>query len=458
MDAPSLRATSIDPFAPPHRPTPARARGAALWAAAVAVAAAVGLRAADRTGAQAQDTPPAAALHVGAAAVPGRLGTHVWGGRAVDYRGIMTPRRPFTAAAGSVATLDIAGVSDAPAGLAAQWYDVSGLAPDAAEDDWAAWRPVGSPVPAAGVGAALRQPVRLPLGEGRWLLHVVGVWDGDGRGDVGWGWLVDVTPSDEGPERTYHGTYRAGFEVSSFISGTASCGGDDAWWLSADAATGFDERYRAAIAAQSGMPAGYTDYAPVETTIRARLSPPGRYGHLGAYRHAITVTAVLAVSPTLRCGMDKPDPALASPWYDFVCGAAGGFDRRLRFTLVNRGSQPMTRTVRIVARDAAGREVDRFDHVGALAPAAEATVERVWTRPQPAADPASLELDGVPRDDDRYVTNNRIAVPLVTMTPPWCPTASPTPTLDPNASATPSATAATPEPPARPIYLPALIR
>lgn len=459
MDMPQHvgRKAPWDPDAAPRRAgVSARTRAAVALAAIVVVAVTLPLQ---RWGAGhlfaqdfAQDAPPQAALQIGHVGVPGRLGTHIWAGRAVDYRGIMTGRTPFTTTAGRAGTLDLTGIDVPPEGLAAQWFDVTGQRPDAAEDDWAAWRPVGPAVPIADARAALRQPLRIPDGEGRWLLQVTAFWSGEGRGDVGWGWLFDVVPRAEVPERSYTGLFMSGFEASAFISGTARCpGDDDTWWLSAEPETGFFERYRAVIAAQSGVPAGYTDYTPVEVTFKARLSPPGAYGHLGAYRRAITATQLVAMSPTLRCGMDKPDPALATPWYDFACGANGGYDRRLRFTVANRGSQPYTRTLRVVARDADGGEVDRFDVAGPLAPGAAATVERVWARPLPPAHPVALAFDGIDRRADRFFSNNVVDIPQVTMTPPACPPVTPSATPDGGPSATPA-------PPGRRAFMPYAVR
>ncbi|MEO8083207.1 MAG: hypothetical protein ABI780_05245 [Ardenticatenales bacterium] len=410
----------------PHTFGPRRAIAAA---AAVAVALTIGavaaLIGAQRQHAMAQDEPPTASVQQGGVVFDGRLGTHIWGGRAVDYRGIMTARTPFTAVAGSAATLGIQGVDDPPASLSATWYDVGAQEPDDAGADWAAWRPTSPGVPVADAAAVLRQGVRLPRLKGRWLLHVVAVWDGEGRGDVGWGWLFDIVGADEVPERTYTGLYMSGFESSAFISGTDRCPGD--WWVSAPADTGFGERYRAVVAAQSGVVHPYDDFSPVETTFRARLSPPGHYGHLGGFSRIITVTQLIAMSPTLRCGMDKADLALVDPWYDYVCAPVDGLDRRIRFALANIGSQPFTRTVAVVVRDAVGAEVDRFEGLGPVEAGGRRDVERRWQRPLPLAAPVSLEIEGTTNEDDRYSVNNRVAVPQVTMTPPNCPTATATP-------------------------------
>lgn len=422
------------PHGADRRPARLAARRRALYAAAalafaLCAGAAAALAGSGRPSARAQDAPPQAYVRRGGLVDQGRLGTYEWGGRAVDYRGIMTARAPITAAVGGAATLGFDGIDDAPVSVSATWYDVGGDAPLDAGDDWAAWRPTSPGVPVADVKAALSQGVRLPRLKGRWLLHVVAVWEGEGRGDVSWGWQFDIVGADETPERTYTGFYLTGFEASNFISGTDRCPGDGpSWWLSAAAETGFGQRYRSVIAAQSGVTNTYGDYTPVEATFRARLSPPGSYGHLGAFSRMITVTQLIAMSPTLRCGLDKADLAVVDPWYDYACAPRGGYHRQLRFWLANLGSQPFTRTVSVIARDAAGGEVERFEDLGGIAAGERARIDWRWERPLPRTDPVSLEIEGARREDDRYTVNNRVAIPQVTMTPPFCPTATATAT------------------------------
>lgn len=45
-------------------------------------------------------------------------------------------------------------------------------------------------------------------------------------------------------------------------------------------------------------PSAGEDYVPVYVHLRGRLSPPGQYGHLGAYTREVTVTEITALNTT----------------------------------------------------------------------------------------------------------------------------------------------------------------
>lgn len=364
------------------------------------------------------DDPPTATLAVAAERWTGRLGTHIWAGRAVDYRGIMTARAPFTATQGTTASLAIEGVVEPPVGLDLTWYDVTADPPSDVGDDWAAWRPREPGSPVEGLSPTLEaQAIALPAQPGRWVLHGIGFWNGEGRGDVGWGWLVDVV---DGGAEAFVGTFAGGFERSDFAAGPDACpasGRPGTWWLAAEPETGFFDRYRALMLAETGV--GFVEGFPVEVAFRGRLSPPGQHGHLGAYEREVVVTALTAMTTTLRCGMDKPDLALLGATYVQGCER-----NQLQFTVANLGSRPIAVPIRVVARDAGGGEL------GVLGLDPLAAGQRVpllwwWDPPLPEAVPVELVADELPGVDERYRTNNRIAVEH--LPPPPCPPPTPEP-------------------------------
>lgn len=365
------------------------------------------------------EEPPTTTLTVGAERWTGRIGTHIWGGQAVDYRGIMTARIPFTATAGTTASLTIEGVAEPPASLDLTWYDVTAMAPSDAGDDWAAWRPVQEGTPVEGVSPTLdAQAILLPAQPGRWLLHAIGFWDGEGRADVSWGWLIDVA---EGGTASFAGTFAGGFEQSDFVAGPDICPGfgqPGLWWLTAEPETDFFDRYRALMLAETGLQ--FVQGFPVEVAFQGRLSPRGQHGHLGSYEREIVVTELTAMTTTLRCGMDKPDLALLDARFFLACERF-----ELHFTVANLGSRRIEAPVRVVARDAGGGEVGVFESLDPLAPGQRVPVDWWWDPPLPEAIPVELVADELPDVDERYRTNNRIAVERLPPEP--CPPPTPGP-------------------------------
>lgn len=80
--------------------------------------------------------------------------------------------------------------------------------------------------------------------------------------------------------RPLRGIFRHGWELQSF----RPCGSREDWWV-ADAA---DLRPRAERA-------GLDPDGPLLVEVRASVSPPGRFGHLGGYVRQIGVNEVLHV-------------------------------------------------------------------------------------------------------------------------------------------------------------------
>jgi hypothetical protein len=101
-------------------------------------------------------------------------------------------------------------------------------------------------------------------------------------------------------ESEFRGYYTSGFEVSSFVP----CASGDVpgygagYWLNSEPESGFYDQYSQLSQSVNPPPGGYVT---VFTRFRARLSPPGSYGHLGAYSHEITVTEVLEMSLDGTC-------------------------------------------------------------------------------------------------------------------------------------------------------------
>jgi len=97
----------------------------------------------------------------------------------------------------------------------------------------------------------------------------------------------------------FEGYYASGFEVSSFvpcgIAENASYG--NGYWLTGT--TEFYDQYYALI--QSSGFDQSTGYLSVYVRFKGELSPPGHYGHLGAYEREVTVTELLEMSVDGKC-------------------------------------------------------------------------------------------------------------------------------------------------------------
>jgi len=98
----------------------------------------------------------------------------------------------------------------------------------------------------------------------------------------------------------FAGYYTNGFEVSAFVpcEESGATGSGEGWWLGADPGINFYEQY-SAIAASVNPPAG--GYVTVFVRFRGTASPPGNYGHLGAYSREVTVHEVLEMTLDGSC-------------------------------------------------------------------------------------------------------------------------------------------------------------
>lgn len=84
----------------------------------------------------------------------------------------------------------------------------------------------------------------------------------------------------------HRGLVSFGFEVEGFTP----CDADGQWWV-ADAPADLRERYRDAV--------GFR-YTPVYVVVEGTLSPPGEYGHLGAYDRQISISRLVEMDTARR--------------------------------------------------------------------------------------------------------------------------------------------------------------
>ncbi len=100
------------------------------------------------------------------------------------------------------------------------------------------------------------------------------------------------TPPETAVELTGHMVI--GFEVASFVPcdlGTAP-GDGQGYWLHADPGVELYDAYHTAVG---------EDYLPAYLHFTGRLSPPGEYGHLGAYTREVTITQIIEINATGVC-------------------------------------------------------------------------------------------------------------------------------------------------------------
>ncbi len=267
------------------------------------------------------------------------------------------------------------------------------------------------------------------------------------------------TPSAEpsstpGPEPTWElreveGLFGTGFEVVSFVEGDSDCPGYGVgWWL--DAGGEFWERYEALRAGRSPYPSYENEIYVARARFHARISPPGSYGHLGAYERQVQVVELLEMGDTDHCGMDLPDLALASYRYGRTNALPSGCTpghpgpATLELCIVNQGRQPAGDAWVDVYHE--GELVARrrlcglaVDETRCLAPVT-----------MPAGD---IRIDPEREVDEHFEANNRLMLAVPTFTPPpTCtalppgrpsPTPQPTATLQACITPPPSPTAST---------------
>jgi len=103
-----------------------------------------------------------------------------------------------------------------------------------------------------------------------------------------------VTPPEPQTQvGTFRGYYTKGSEVSVF----SPCGRRELWWV-----TGHSEPLLAAVTSPRGLVGG-----TIYTEFTGELSPPGSFGHLGAYRRQVTVQH-MAVARAPKSEDCKPAP------------------------------------------------------------------------------------------------------------------------------------------------------
>lgn len=105
-----------------------------------------------------------------------------------------------------------------------------------------------------------------------------------------------LSPPEQPVELTGHMVI--GFEIASFVPCQPLDPPDEppgygqGYWLSADPGVELYDAYHAAVG---------EDYLPAYIHLTGRLSPPGQYGHLGAYTRELTITEILEINATGVC-------------------------------------------------------------------------------------------------------------------------------------------------------------
>jgi hypothetical protein len=82
-----------------------------------------------------------------------------------------------------------------------------------------------------------------------------------------------------GADHVWEGLYSSGFEVSAF----SPCGSDESWWVEGG---DIANRYQTL---------GVEPYERVYVRLKGEVSDVGKFGHLGVYERAFTVTKVLEI-------------------------------------------------------------------------------------------------------------------------------------------------------------------
>jgi hypothetical protein len=97
----------------------------------------------------------------------------------------------------------------------------------------------------------------------------------------------------------FEGYYASGFEVSSFVpcDTNAGAGYGNGYWLTGTPE--FYDQYSALVQSSGFDP--ISGYQSVYVRFKGELSPPGSYGHLGAYEREVNVTELLEMSLDGQC-------------------------------------------------------------------------------------------------------------------------------------------------------------
>jgi hypothetical protein len=100
----------------------------------------------------------------------------------------------------------------------------------------------------------------------------------------------------EAESEEFEGVYVTAFEASEFYNGL-HCPENIPWWLDAEPDSGFFER----LNELSPPPAEGREVRFFRVRFTGRLSPPGRYGHLGYLPYLVTVEHLLDAAPAPEC-------------------------------------------------------------------------------------------------------------------------------------------------------------
>jgi len=125
------------------------------------------------------------------------VGTFCWGGGCVRKVGILTAVHPLVVTSPLSGTLAL-GLDAAPSHLALAVYPVTEEDQVASGDDFRAWRPRQEGRQET-VERKVEQPLRLVRDPGMYVLQLVAVWEGEGRGDVIYGFLVEFEAERSNP-------------------------------------------------------------------------------------------------------------------------------------------------------------------------------------------------------------------------------------------------------------------
>ena len=148
-----------------------------------------------------------------------------------------------------------------------------------------------------------------------------------------------TTPDGPSATRTFSGVYVNGWEAQLFIEDGRE-NQDDPYWvsMSEQARTAMDEVLPDVYEPGEGL--------SVRTQFEGRLSPPGQYGHLGAFRRAVlienVITAGLTTRPAAYC-----DAAASADWL-------GGEGQHFAVTASTSGPSCEQSVALLIVRNPAG--------------------------------------------------------------------------------------------------------
>ncbi len=148
---------------------------------------------------------------------------------------------------------------------------------------------------------------------------------------------------------TLQGVFESGFELAAFHPDRRCPGDGRRFWLAWTAESRFDEGIRD----ETGRDAfAGAELSAFRIVVRAELSPPGEYGHLGAYPREVTVHELLDAAPAEGCdaatggggGPGGSPPRRVALLSEFAMRVGevtliGGTDEALRFAGVVQDSR-----------------------------------------------------------------------------------------------------------------------